>query len=341
MPVRPLPTRSPLLKVLRARVAAVGALLGSTAIAGACLGLAAPVVLSAPPSSAQGQTARSCPGISEAPRLLKDGFRWSEGPIWVASEQHWVFSDVMGDRQYTITPAGSLKVFRQPSGYANGNNLSPKGFLVSAQHDRQLVAVNLNGKVLRVLANSYQGKKLNSPNGVAIAADDSIWFTDPPMGINGYGPVKAPQELPYQGVFRLSRGQLTLMDASFGLPNGIAFAPDGRRLYVSDTKDNSISVFRVSADSTHLKDKRLFARLTPVPGGGKDGVADGLKVDHAGNVWATGPGGITVFDPSGSIRCQIPFPAHVADLAFGGRNGNLILVASADKLYLIKGKQAF
>jgi len=290
--------------------------------------------------AARASDAIRCPWFQASPSLLKDGFRWSEGPVWVASEQHWIFSDVMGDSQFTITPDGTLKPFRTPSGYANGNNLASTGYVITAQHDRQLVALDRQGRLIQVLANSYDGKKLNSPNGIAIAPDGAIWFTDPPMGISGYGPVKAAQELPFQGVFRLKQNTLSLMDSSLHLPNGIAFSNDGKRLYVSDTKTNDIYVFEVSPTDGSLTRKRLFVSLKPIAGGGQEGVADGLKVDRRGNLWATGPGGISVFDAAGQLQCQIPFPGHVADLSFGGAKGNLVLVASADKLYLMTANMA-
>jgi len=247
----------------------------------------------------------------------------------------------MGDKQYTITPGGKLKEFRTPSGFANGNAVMSNGTIVSAQHDRKLTALTPTGKVSSVLAATYQGKKLNSPNDVAIAAGGGIWFTDPPMGIIGYGPKKEPQELPFQGVFRLKGGSLELMDSSMGLPNGLGFSPDGKFLYVSDTKDNTIVRFAVNPSSGKLSDKKLFARLEPIPGGGKEGAADGLRVDRTGNVWASGPGGITVLSSEGTTRCRIPFQAHVSNLSFGGRDTTFILVTSADKVFLLEGRKKF
>lgn len=318
---------------------------GSQGTAAGCLGVLASAALlglglpAQPPALAN--PAESCSLLSGSPRVLKEGFKWSEGPAWISAKGHWVFSDVMGDKQYTITPEGTLQEFRTPSGYANGNAVMSGGMIVSAQHDRKLTALTPTGKVSSVLAATYQGKKLNSPNDVAIAAGGGIWFTDPPMGIIGYGPKKEPQELPFQGVFRLKGGSLELMDSSMGLPNGLGFSPDGKYLYVSDTKDNTIVRFAVNPSSGKLSDKKLFARLEPVPGGGKDGAADGLRVDRTGNVWASGPGGITVLSPEGTTRCRIPFQAHVSNLAFGGKNTTFILVTSADKVFLLEGPKRF
>jgi gluconolactonase len=247
----------------------------------------------------------------------------------------------MGDKQFTITADGKLREFRAPSGFANGNALMKNGMVASAQHDRKLVALTPSGQLVRVLAETFNGKKLNSPNDVAVAADGSLWFTDPPMGITGYGPKKEPQELAFQGVFRLKGTQLSVMDDSLGLPNGIGFSPDGRSLYVSDTKSSSLVRFNVDTRTGQLSGKTVFATLERVPGGGKEGAADGLRVDRKGNVWASGPGGITVLSAKGTTLCQIPFENHVSNLSFGGRDGKSMVVTSADKVYIMRGVQPF
>lgn len=285
--------------------------------------------------------ASACRLLSSSPTVLKDGFKWSEGPAWLPLKERWVFSDVMGDKQFTITADGKLEDFRTPSGYANGNAVMKNGMVASAQHDRKLVELTPSGKVVGILADTYNGKKLNSPNDVAVAADGSLWFTDPPLGITGYGPKKEPQELSFQGVFRLQGKKLTVMDDSLDLPNGIGFSPNGKELYISDTKTSSIVRFNVDSRTSKLSDKTTFASLKRVPGGGKEGAADGLRVDRKGNIWASGPGGITVLSAKGKTICQIPFENHVSNMSFGGRDGRSMVITSADKLYILSGAEKF
>ena len=280
----------------------------------------------------------TCSKLVENVSLLKDGFQWTEGPAWDKTNKRWIFSDVMGDSEYAITPEGELTTLREKAGFPNGHAAKSDGSFVVAQHDRTLNSSSSDGGEFMLIAGSYRGDKLNSPNDVSIGADDSIYFTDPMFGIQGFGPEKAESALGYAGVFRLTNGSLDLINKDLATPNGIAITNDQQTLIVSDTATNSL----YSIDLGSYEDKPLpavkFAELSPVEGGGGGHGPDGLRVSSDNAIWASGKGGINVLAQDGSKICSIPFPNHVANLSFGGEDSDLILVTSADKLYTISLK---
>ena len=283
-----------------------------------------------------------CQQLVSAIKPLKVGFKWTEGPAWDPSSMRWIFSDLMGETEYSITPAGVLTTLRRPAGYPNGHALLPDGSFVVAQHDRTLGKVNADGTGYQVFAESFQGRRLNSPNDVTVASNGDVFFTDPIFGIDGFGPMKAKPELPFRGVYRYSNGTLSLISDKLEEPNGIALNPTGTMLYVSQTSNNTIYKINISSyTGSPLSATPLFTFKQIPQGHPSSRASDGLRVDSKGNIWATGPGGIGVFRPDGSNICSIPFSDHVANLAPGGNDGRSVLVTSADKLYLISLTKPF
>ena len=277
----------------------------------------------------------SCSDLVENVTVLKDGFQWTEGPAWDKGNKRWIFSDVMGDTEYAITPGGDLTTLREKAGFPNGHAAKSDGSFVVAQHDRTLDSVAGDGSNFMLVADTYEGNKLNSPNDVSIGNDDAIYFTDPMFGIQGFGPEKAESALGYAGVFRLNNGSLDLINNDLATPNGIAITNDQKTLIVSDTSTNSLYSIDLDSYSNDPLPAVKLAELAPIEGGGEGHGPDGLRISSDNSIWATGKGGINVLTNDGSKTCSIPFPNHVANLAFGGDNDNLILVTSADKLYTI------
>ncbi|MFM7085445.1 MAG: SMP-30/gluconolactonase/LRE family protein [Cyanobium sp.] len=294
------------------------------------------------PAHAAAAGAVPCPDLITAVKPLKTGFKWTEGPAWDPRGQRWIFSDLMAETEYAITPAGQLTPLRRQAGYPNGHALLADGSFIVAQHDRTLGRVNADGTGYQVLASTFQGKKLNSPNDVVVAANGDVYFSDPIFGIDGYGPAKAKPELPFRGVFRWRNGNLTLISDQIQVPNGVGLSPNGSTLYVSETTTNTIYTINLNDfQGRPLPAKPLFKFEQIAAGHPAAQASDGLRVDGKGRIWATGPGGIGVYTVEGKRVCEIPFHDHVANLAPGGKDNRQILVTSADKVYLINLRQAF
>jgi gluconolactonase len=293
------------------------------------------------PKHAAAKPAQGCSEFVSSVKPLKVGFKWTEGPAWDPKNNRWIFSDLMGKTEYGISPDGKLTKLRE-AGYPNGHALLPSGQFVVAQHDRTLGTVNADGSGYKVIATTFGGKKLNSPNDVVVAKNGDIYFTDPTFGLEGYGPVEAKPDLNYKGIYRLSKGRLELINKQLAIPNGIGISPDNKTLYISDTSNNkiySIDLGRYQGKPVNAKE---LASFTQIKGGHiAANASDGLKVDSKGNIWATGPGGIAVFNSKGQELCGVPFHDHVANLAPGGRGNNEILVTSASAVYLMTLKDTF
>jgi gluconolactonase len=243
---------------------------------------------------------------------IADGFDWSEGPVWDRKQRRLLFSDVPMNTVFQWQDGQGVSVFLKPSGYtastphggqpgSNGLLIDRQGNLVLCQHgDRRVARLEPDG-TFRTLADRYRGRRLNSPNDGVFKSNGDLYFTDPPYGLLGLNKDPA-KELDFNGVYRLSAadGTLTLLTKEMTFPNGIAFAPDEKTLYVANSdKDKAIwMAFPVKKDGT-IGPGRVFADVTSsVPG--KKGLPDGMKVDAAGNLFATGPGGVLVFAPDGT-----------------------------------------
>jgi sugar lactone lactonase YvrE len=213
---------------------------------------------------------------------IAGGYKHAEGPLW-NKDGSLLFSDVTGNRMVRWNESsGTAETYRAPSGYANGNAYDRHGNLYTAQHDRRVTRTTRSGQV-ETVADRFEGKRLNSPNDLVGRSDGSIYFTDPPFGLMGYGPEKGESETGFNGVYRIAPdGTLSVLSKDLVFPNGIAFSPDEKKLYVDDTKDGTIRVFDVLKDGS-IKNGKLFANLR-IPG--TDAFADGLKVDAYGNVYA-------------------------------------------------------
>ena len=272
---------------------------------------------------------------------LAEGFRWSEGPVWISEARYLLLSDVPANRMYRWSERDGLSVFLEPSGYSgpptdifrepgsNGLIRGPGNTILLADHGNRAVArLDLSTKAKTLLATRYQGKRFNSPNDLALAADGSIYFTDPPYGLEGLDR-SSQKELPFNGVYRLRpSGEVDLLDDRLSFPNGIILSPDGRTLYVavSDPERAIILAYEVGADGG-VSGKRTFADMTDLAKQGLKGLPDGMAVDRAGNLFATGPGGVHVFTPAGVRLGRIDTGTAIANCTFG-EDGRTLFLAS-------------
>lgn len=299
--------------------------------------LSACLLWAAPPSLAAA-AATDCNALLESttPRVVASGFQYTEGPAWDDRAGRFVFSDIPADTVYELRPDGQVTARLKPSGYANGNAFGADGSLWSARHDRKVAHTDPHGTT-RIAVEGYDGKPLNSPNDLVVASDGAVWFTDPPFGIQGFGPQKAAEEQPVRGVYRLQEGRLTLMDGSRKLPNGLAFGPNGA-LFVADTADGTVYRHGRQPDGS-LAPPQSFARIEPPPG--HDPMVDGIRVDREGRLWMTGPGSVGVFSAQGSHLCTLPVAGgHVSNLAFGGRDGRDVLLTASERVLALRARQA-
>ncbi|HSU04940.1 MAG TPA: SMP-30/gluconolactonase/LRE family protein [Acetobacteraceae bacterium] len=272
---------------------------------------------------------------------LASGCRWSEGPVYFGDGRYLLWSDIPNDRILKWEEeTGAVSIFRKTSWNANGNTRDRQGRLITCEHrGRRVTRTEYDGGIT-VLADSFNGKRLNSPNDVVVKSDGSVWFTDPVFGILGYyeGEKNEP-ELP-PAVYRLDgrSGELTVVADDIPGPNGLAFSPDESKLYVVESRaepNRRLRVFDVIADGTKLANGRTF--LDAGPGGSPDG----FRVDIHGNLWCGwGMGneeldGVRVFNPAGDPIGHIGLPERCANLCFGGRWRNRLFMAASHGLYAL------
>jgi sugar lactone lactonase YvrE len=303
--------------------------LAAIALLGLCLGAPVGVGAAAPPAIVTLDPAfsRIVPDGAQVEKLA-GGFTFTEGPVW-DHDGFLLFSDENGGNAIRKwTPDGRVTVFRNPSHNSNGLTFDRQGRLIACEQDnRRISRTEPDGTIVSV-AEQYNGRRLNSPNDVVVRSDGSIYFTDPPYGLNYAG----EQELPFAGVYRVSPdGQLSLVADDFDRPNGLAFSPDEKTLYVDDTSRAYIRAFDVRADGT-LANDRLFALLKSTG----SGATDGMKVDVEGNVYCSGPGAIEVFDPTGKPLGRIRLPEPPANLAWGDADGKGLFSTARTSLYRIQ-----
>jgi gluconolactonase len=266
-----------------------------------------------------------------------NGCRWTEGPVWFGDAGCLLFSDIPNNRIMRWSESGGLSVYREPSGFANGGTRDLEGRMVSCLHGaRAVVRTEYDGSIT-VLANRYQGKRLNSPNDVVVKSDGTIWFTDPNYGImTDYEGCRAEQELPCN-VYRLDpqSGELAVVADTFKGPNGLAFSPNEKQLYVSDTGEmfdaqavRHIRVFDVAATGESLSNERAFHTVSP-------GAADGFRCDDEGNVWTSAADGVHCVSPEGELLGKILVPELVANVTFGGLARNRLFICASTSLYSV------
>jgi gluconolactonase len=277
---------------------------------------------------------------------LADGFGFTEGPVWVpgidGADGHLLFSDPNNNTIYRWSTDGQINIFRTHSGYtganigeyhqpgSNGLALDPQGRLTINEHgNRRVTRLEKNG-VLTVLADRYQGKRLNSPNDLVYRSDGALFFTDPPFGLPRVFD-DARKELPFSGIYCWKDGQLKLASIDLTGPNGIAFSPDEKYLYVTNWDPNKKVVMRydVAEDGT-LSNGTIFFDMTSAPG---DEALDGLKIDRAGNLFVSGPGGIWVLSSSGKHLGTINGPQLTANMAWGDADGRVLYITARTGLY--------
>ena len=280
---------------------------------------------------------------------LAGGFLFTEGPVWVPAtahtEGHLLFSDPNANTIYRWSADGQVAVFRAKSGYSgfnvgeyhqpgsNGLTLDSKGRLTINQHgNRRVIRVEPRGNIT-VLADQYDGKRLNSPNDLVYRSDGTLYFTDPPFGLPKVfdDPRK---ELPYSGVYCVRDGIVKLVSTDLDAPNGLAFSPDEKFLYVNNWNDKKKVILRydVKPDCTLTK-STLFFDMTNAPG---NDALDGLKVDHQGNVYSTGPGGLWIMSPEGKQLGLIKGPEDPHNMAWGDEDGKTLYITALTGIYRIR-----
>jgi len=278
---------------------------------------------------------------------VQGDFRFIEGPVWVRDGGYLLFSDIPANSIMKWTPGGPAIVYRKsifPGAYpdgvligSNGLTLDRQGRLVAAEHGNRRVARFEKDGSVTVLADRYEGKRLNSPNDLVSKRNGDIYFTDPSALYRSY-PADAKdvpkKELDFNGVYRITpRGKLDLLTKDIPYPNGLAFSPDEKKFYVANTRpDKFWMVYDVNADGT-LANGRKFFDATNIPG---DDVPDGMKLDTAGNIYAVGPAGIMIFSPQGVLLGTIQFPELPANCAWGDADGKTLYVAARTGLYRIR-----
>ena len=264
---------------------------------------------------------------------LADGFLFTEGPLWDPRNRRLLFSDIPGNLIAQWRHAGGASVFRSPSNMSNGLAWDRDGRLLCCEHaTSRLTRTEADGAVT-VLASTYQGKELNSPNDVVVRSDGGIYFTDPTYGrMEYYGVPRTPQ-LGFRGVYRAEPdgGGVTLLVSDFGQPNGLCFSRDESRLFVNDTDRMHIRVFDVLADGM-LGKGRIWAELS----GEGAGAPDGMKIDSAENLYCCGPGGIHVFDSTAACLGVIRVPHAAANFTWGDDDLRSLFITATSMLYRIR-----
>jgi gluconolactonase len=265
------------------------------------------------------------------------GFEWTEGPVWFADQQLLLFSDIPAERMMRLTLDGHVSTFRQPSDYSNGNTRDRQGRLVTCQHGtRSVTRTEIDGS-RTVLADAFEGKRLNSPNDVVVQSNGAVWFTDPTYGIlSDYEGYQAAPEQQMHNVFRVDprTGVVEAMISDFVQPNGLAFSPDETTLYVAESGSSHdpdvpsvIRAFDLN-DAGRITGDRVFATIDK-------GLPDGMRVDADGRVWSSAADGIHCFDADGTRLGKILVPEVVANLCFGGPRGNRLFITATTSVYMI------
>jgi gluconolactonase len=286
--------------------------------------------------------------VSANPKIYKlaEGFKFTEGPVWIReSGGYLLFSDPNSNVIYKYTSDGKLNVHRDKSGYegadigeygqpgSNGLTLDRQGRLTINQHgNHRVIRIEQDGKVT-VLADAYKGKRLNSPNDLVYRSDGALFFTDPPFGLPKF--FEDPRkELPFSGVYFLKDGKLKLVSKDLEGPNGIAFSPDEKYLYVGnwDPKKKIVMRYEVQQDGS-LVNGSVFFDMTNAKG---EDALDGIKVDQKGNLYVSGPGGLWILSPEGKHLGTIFAPRHPHNFAWGDEDGQTLYLCARSGLYRMK-----
>jgi gluconolactonase len=264
---------------------------------------------------------------------LATGFTWVEGPVWFGDAGCLLFSDIPSNRILRWTPGVGITTYREPSNYSNGHTRDGQGRLVSCEHGLRRVTRTEHDGRITVIADGFDGKPLNSPNDVVVKSDGSIWFSDPHYGImTNFEGFKAEQELPCR-VYRVDAvtGAIAVVVDDMNCPNGLAFSPDERVLYVADTGrmfSGDVQEIRAYDVGDRLTRSRFFHKVDA-------GCADGIRVDTDGNLWSSAADGVHCIAPDGHLMGKIRVPEVVSNLCFGGRAKHELYVTATTSVYRI------
>jgi gluconolactonase len=275
-------------------------------------------------------------GIAHLDKLA-DGCIWAEGPVWFADGGYLLWSDIPNNRMLRWTPETGVSTFRAESNNSNGNTRDRQGRLITCEHlTRRVTRTEPDGSII-VIADKHKGKRLNSPNDVVVKSDDSIWFTDPSYGImTEFEGSRSEQEQGGCYVYRVDpkTGEITTVVEDFVKPNGLAFSPDEKILYVADSAashdpnaPHHIRAFDV-VDGRKLANGRVFCDI-------KTGIPDGFRIDVNGNLWTSCHAGVECYAPDGTLLGRINVPEIVANVTFGGNRRNRLFITATTSLYAI------
>ena len=275
--------------------------------------------------------------IGDSPKLEKHwtGCEWAEGPAYLADENALVWSDVPNNRMLRFDAGtGETIVFREPSNFSNGNSTDPQGRLITCEHQAHRISRREADGTVATLVDSYEGKRLNSPNDLVAKSDGSIWFTDPPYGIlSDREGDKRESDLDGNYLFRLdpSTGALEIASDEMDRPNGLAFSPDESILYVADTGEpKNMVAFDVGADGKTLSNRRVFAVVRP-------GISDGFRCDVNGNVWTSAHDGVQCYTPAGELIGKVLVPEQrTANCCWGDPDFKRLYITGDTSLYSVR-----
>lgn len=274
--------------------------------------------------------------LGNAPvKQLATGFDWAEGPVWMGDANCLLFSDIPNNRIMRWSPDNGLSIYREPSNYSNGHTRDHQGRLISCEHGARRVTRTEHDGSISIIADSFEGKRFNSPNDVVVKSDGTIWFTDPHYGImTNYEGYQSEQELPCQ-VYRAEpdTGKLTAIVTDMNCPNGLAFSIDETKLYVVDTgrifsdDKQHIKIYDIAADNS-ASNGAIFHKVDA-------GISDGIRLDSEGNVWSSAGDGVHCINPSGRLLGKILIPEVVSNICFGGRAKHVLYITATTSIYKI------
>ena len=258
------------------------------------------------------------------PEVIAGPFDFTEGPYW-HSDGYLIFSDIPANRVYRWSEQEGVDVYLEPSGNSNGIQADIDGSILLAQHAGRVSRLTADGD-LNVIADSYEGRRLNSPNDIAVHSNGNIFFTDPPFGVSS-----EDRELEFSGVYMLTpEGGLSIIYDEFYYPNGLVFSADENRFFLNDSETGDILVFEVDGDGVPYSPE-LFANVGEMGSG--MGAADGMVTDTQGNLYTTGPAGITILNSNGEQINLITFNEQVTNLEWGGEESDILFITGSDNVY--------
>lgn len=265
---------------------------------------------------------------------VADGFTFTEGPAW--DGERLIFSDIPGDTVYVLTPGGGAPdVLYTPSALANGHTFDREGRLINAEHGSGTITRWTPEDGRQVVVAAFEGRHLSSPNDVIVRSDGLILFTDPPYGLrSAYQGVERSNEVGFSGVFAFDEasGKMVLIDDALERPNGLALSPDERVLYVGDSATQTLWAYDIAADGS-ASNRRLFADLKRE---GAQGSVDGVRVDSAGRVFTTCPGGVCAVAPGGTLLARLETPKRATNIAWGGADLSDLYITALGDVYRVK-----